>query len=94
MSILDEIDETLTDWRGSKDAMRWTPPAPQPTAEQLASVVEMFRAAIVPAFQQLARQVNAAFASMAPLIALLAEPRPSALDARYRQRQRNRRKRR
>jgi uncharacterized protein Yka (UPF0111/DUF47 family) len=91
--ILASIDDTLADWHGSADSMRWRP---EPTPEQARQVFVEFAATITPAFRQLTEQVTAAWQGMQPLLALFDEiqaGRPSALDARYRQRQRNRRKR-
>ena len=92
--ILADIDDTLADWNGSKDSMRWRPTPVAPTAEQYEQVAEAFRSAIIPAYQRLAVQVTLMWEALKPLVALMAEPRPSALDTRYQQRQRNRRKRR
>lgn len=93
-SILADIDDTLADWHGSKDSMRWRPERSEPTAEQFEQVAASIRAAIVPAFQRLAVQVTLLYEAVKPLLAIMVEPRPSALDARYRQRQKNRRRRR
>lgn len=93
--ILAGIDDVLTDWHGSRDAMRWQP---EPSPEQAARALAALSVTIVPAFNQLKAQIALAFQAMQPLVAALAqhaaEPRQPALNAAYRQRQRNRRKRR
>lgn len=92
--ILAAIDGTLADWRGSADSMRWRP---EPTPEQARQVLVEFTAITTDAFRQLAERVTAAWQGMQPLLATFDEiqaGRPSALDARYHLRQRNRRRKR
>ncbi len=101
--ILTAIDDTLAEWHGSADSMRWRP---EPTPEQAEPTPEQARQArqalaqmasiVVPAFRTLCEQVTAAWQGMQPLLVIFDEiqaARPSALDARYHQRQRNRRRR-
>lgn len=119
-NILDQIDNTLDDWHGSSDAMRWTPNAEQEKAERWRGVsplhytgvglatreevvaqtsAAMTRMAVqmVPVFRRFNEQLAEAFTRMAPLIIAMQAPapesRPSVLDARYHQRQKNRRRR-
>lgn len=124
-SILDQIDDTLDDWHGSSDAMRWRPDEarvrpmgpmtisvaapgtdPRDTAAFTTLEVESVRwdpqlsvrmtasvEGFVTAMQRL--QASAAVASvnvsnLKAALLLLAAPSPSALDARYHRRYRNR----
>ena len=139
--ILAEIDDTLTDWRGSKDSMRWRPDgvvdedvfaAPPPTRDAMERlrqqiidahqaafplqrkwrlvpevwphrdyVLDLHRVSLVPGMVVWVDGVDEA-----ELLRVIEGPpfgpwrvrpltgRPSRLDARYRQRQKNRRKRR
>lgn len=104
--ILSEIDDTLADWHGSADSMRWTPgPVPvgrQPTPEEVRAAIENFNTAMAPVaramtaqFAAISRAVNEIWLPTARALGLLPPPPPrrSLLDARYRQRQKNRRKR-
>lgn len=91
--ILADIDDTLADWRGSVDSMRWQP---DPTPEQVRQMFTEFTAQAAASFRQLAEQVTTTWQGIQPLLVLFDEiqaRRPSALDARYRQRQKNRRRR-
>jgi hypothetical protein len=98
--ILDTIDDTLDDWRGSRDCMRWTPEPDitvtltADTSHWVAAMARLQGAVEVivdsactmkPVFEAVGR----AFDAVAPY---LAEPRPSALNAKYHLRQRNRRR--
>jgi hypothetical protein len=89
--ILDQIDDTLADWRGSIDAMRWKP---EPDVAELTAQFNACAKVMQSHFRQMAVAVRTAFESLKPVLSILAEPRPSAFDARYRQRQINRRRRR
>ena len=129
MSILDQIDDTLDNWNGSKDSMRWKPepdrritmgiaPAgtdPRDAAafttfevsslqldadavlERAGEVWRQWSAQMAPVFVEFTVQLKASFAGMQSLLAAMQMPLeegPSFLDARYHQRQRNRRRRR
>jgi hypothetical protein len=92
------VTDVLEDWRGSQDAMRWKP---GPTAEEAQAALEHLTRTMRPVIASFNAQFLAMARALAPLARqmaaiqrALAEPVPSALDARYHQRQRNRRKRR
>lgn len=100
--ILDQIDDTLGDWNGSVDAMRWRPvsDAPSPVSFRITIDTERLMASLTgvrEAFTQITSQLAAAAPAMASAAAMLGKafpsqpvPRPSALDARYHRRYRNR----
>lgn len=105
--ILADIDDTLADWHGSRDSMHWRPgllPTDrEPTPEEIQAAIERVNAAMVPVirtwtaqFAAMAKIFNATVMPMARALGLIPAPapRPSRLDARYRQRQKNRVKRR
>ena len=100
MSILDEIDDVLTDWNGSADSMEWTAEPERRTTVTLTADITRFREAMQ-TLQEAVGQIADSLAATKPVIdraarafrtagPLLAEPRPSALDARYHRRYRNR----
>lgn len=98
--ILSEIDDTLTSWSGSRDSMRWQP---QPTPEQAAEALARMATMLAPSVQALnvqfaaiTRSLNETLIPLAKALGYLPAPpqRRARLDARYHQRQKNRRKRR
>ena len=94
--ILTAIDDTLAEWHGSADSMRWRPEPTPEQARQARQALAQIASIVVPAFRTLCEQVTAAWQGMQPLLFIFDEiqaARPSALDARYHQRQRNRRRR-
>lgn len=96
MSILNEIDDVLTDWNGSADSMEWRPDG----ASELRVTFDVDTSAITAALARAAEAVAwlgtataAALGATKEMFALTAEqpePRPPALDARYHRRYRNR----
>lgn len=95
--ILDQIDETLDDWRGSVDSARWRPePTPEEAAAAMRACAEAFRP-IIEAYkvmwQQLGPQLVALHRYLLPLIEAMEQPAPKTLNADYHQRLRNRVKR-
>lgn len=100
MSILDEIDDVLINWHGSNDAMHWTAQPERKTTVTLTADTTRFREAMQ-TLQEAVSHITVSLAAAKPAIdratqafrtaaPLLAEPRPSALDARHHRRYRNR----
>ena len=98
--ILDSLADTVADWHGSADSMRWKP---GPTPEQARAALEHMAATMAPVvramtaqFEAISRSLNETLLPMARALGLL-PPLPqkrALLDSRYHQRQKNRRKRR
>jgi hypothetical protein len=102
MSILGDIDDVLTDWHGSNDAMVWT--AEPRWTERITVTLTADDSRFLEAAAKMGAaigRITAGMAAMKPALeraasacqgvqSLLAEPRPCALDARYHRRYRNR----
>lgn len=91
--IVDLIDDTLDDWRGSADSARWRP---EPTPEEVAAAIRLYGEAFKVVQRHVVvtfRQITEAWAGLKPFVDLMSEPPPKTLNAAYHRRLRNRVKR-
>lgn len=105
--ILANIDDTLADWHGSADSMRWRPedgakpetpaPAQRPQPSDVIVTLTADTGPVTQQFQAIADYLSRLLPDGLRFTwgtdNLETRPRRSFLDARYHQRQRNRRKR-